>query len=360
MATFCGLIAWPGVPQKERLPVPLKSVNVNADVRGWAVAVTADLCYENKLDENIECQFVFPLNDKSAVYRLEADVDGKKMQAELKPRKEAEETYRDAVDAGQTGVLMESQKGSRDVFRIMLGNLPAKKLAKVTISYVQPAVREDDGSLTVMLPAVLNPRYVPEHMITDAEKMKEHFHFKVPYVAVSEVQYTMNFSAKVCLGVNSSIAEIRASNDKDALKISYEGDEKLKANVDLDGNFVQDHDFGLSIVPKTPFEPMVFVEPGIPVKDGDKNWINFDIATAWFEAQENKDNSIGTGVEGDEYWLVIDRSGSMGGQKIKDAKTALVLFVKSLPVGCKFNILGFGSNFETLFKEGYDFISFYL
>ena len=43
------------------------------------------------------------------------------------------------------------------------------------------------------------------------------------------------------------------------------------------------------------------------------------------------------------FIFVVDRSGSMGGRRIEITKEALKLFIKSLPVGSKFAILGFGS-----------------
>ncbi|RXG70996.1 von Willebrand factor A domain-containing protein 5A [Armadillidium vulgare] len=52
-----------------------------------------------------------------------------------------------------------------------------------------------------------------------------------------------------------------------------------------------------------------------------------------------------------EIILVVDRSGNMEGSKIVKAKNTLLLFLKSLPPGCRFNIVSFGSDFETLFES---------
>lgn len=52
-----------------------------------------------------------------------------------------------------------------------------------------------------------------------------------------------------------------------------------------------------------------------------------------------------------EYLFVIDRSGSMSGKRIEMAKNALSLFLKSLPINSKYNVVSFGSSFEYLHPE---------
>lgn len=49
-------------------------------------------------------------------------------------------------------------------------------------------------------------------------------------------------------------------------------------------------------------------------------------------------------AEKPEIVFVIDRSGSMGGVGIRLAEQALLVFLKSLPVGVKFNICSFGTS----------------
>ena len=53
-----------------------------------------------------------------------------------------------------------------------------------------------------------------------------------------------------------------------------------------------------------------------------------------------------------ELIFLVDRSGSMGGQSMEQAKKALELFLHSIPANCYFNIWSFGSGFSCLFDGG--------
>jgi hypothetical protein len=55
--------------------------------------------------------------------------------------------------------------------------------------------------------------------------------------------------------------------------------------------------------------------------------------------------------ENDEFIFVIDCSGSMGGRRIAQARECLGLFIRSLPANSFFNLVRFGSRFDTVFPE---------
>ncbi|KAL7719749.1 von Willebrand factor type A domain containing protein [Entamoeba marina] len=60
--------------------------------------------------------------------------------------------------------------------------------------------------------------------------------------------------------------------------------------------------------------------------------------------------------EGDiEVIFVCDRSGSMGGSGIEALKETLQLFLRQLPLGCKFNIISFGSRFDSMFPNSVEY-----
>merc|ERR1719446_1093671 len=53
-----------------------------------------------------------------------------------------------------------------------------------------------------------------------------------------------------------------------------------------------------------------------------------------------------------ELIFLVDRSGSMGGESMEQAKKALELFLHSIPTSCYFNIWSFGSRFSSMFQDG--------
>ena len=71
---------------------------------------------------------------------------------------------------------------------------------------------------------------------------------------------------------------------------------------------------------------------------------------------QNEDNDEEESKQDDtkEYVFVIDRSGSMY-YSIKLARRALKLFLQSLPYGSKFNIVSYGSKFQSMFAKSVEY-----
>jgi hypothetical protein len=58
-----------------------------------------------------------------------------------------------------------------------------------------------------------------------------------------------------------------------------------------------------------------------------------------------------TQISNNEFVFVVDCSGSMSGERIQRARDCLQIFIRSLPSGSFFNVIRFGSQFESLFHS---------
>jgi len=56
--------------------------------------------------------------------------------------------------------------------------------------------------------------------------------------------------------------------------------------------------------------------------------------------------------------FIVDRSYSMSGARMETCKAALKLFLRSLPVGSKFSIISFGSDYTFMTINGQQIIDY--
>lgn len=76
------------VPFTLCVPVPLKSIEVELEVRDHVVTVASTLHYDNKEDKPIEAVFVFPMPADAAVCHFSAKMGEMTVVAELKEKQQ--------------------------------------------------------------------------------------------------------------------------------------------------------------------------------------------------------------------------------------------------------------------------------
>ncbi len=86
-------------------------------------------------------------------------------------------------------------------------------------------------------------------------------------------------------------------------------------------------------------------------KDEGRAWRYTDARGTWVQLDLSPDE-VESGAEARrEVIFVLDCSGSMGGDSIAQAKRALEVCLKALESGCSFNVVRFGSSFQSLFPH---------
>ncbi|XP_062242182.1 von Willebrand factor A domain-containing protein 5A-like [Platichthys flesus] len=344
MVRYCGLL------NTNNEPVPLKSIEVELEVRDHVATVVSILNYENKEDKPLEAVFVFPLPGDAAVCHFSAQIGQTQIVAEVKEKQKAREEYDDALSSGQQAFLFEESEQSPDIFTLSVGSLPPGESASVRLEYVtELAVQADDG-LRFCLPAVLNPRYEPQG--------SEGAGVQVTSVPASLVPYSLSFSVRVSSPRPISKVESCCSLEP----LQYVNTEQTQATVKLAAGHKFDRDVELLIYYRDAHKPTAVVEAGqVSAKPGSLMGDPVLMLSLYPDFPQSVMSSL---TSRGEFILLLDRSGSMGcpmsngkrqETRIASARDTLLLLLKSLPMGCYFNIYSFGSSFEHIFPKSVEY-----
>ena len=310
--------------------LPLKDVSVEAEIQGYVLGLKSTLKYDNDSSEPVEVLFRFPLEQSHAVVGLTAIIDGRKIKAQIKEKEEARAEYDDALASGMSAALAEEKSG--DVFSISLGNLPPGKEAEIHLQVVGELGIDAEGNVRFSLPSTLKPRYTPAGSSDPLARVEGGAQGQVEQASASSVQ-------KFQLTVFNATSVAEVTSPTHTVTTTRNSDEN-KINVVLVGSQALSSDLVILVEYKEPHVPSTLVENGSSEKEGIMKlptaMVNF------FPDFEDIDAAC-------EFIFLVDRSGSMSGGFINSARETLILFLKSLPEGCNFNIVGFGSSYEKLF-----------
>ncbi|BHF79401.1 von Willebrand factor A domain-containing protein 5A [Sparganum proliferum] len=285
---------------------------------------------------------------EATLSKTKATEDSKNSIRQRYPRQvRAKQTYQEAVDSGHTAFYLEEDEVMGDTFAMKVGNIPPTETAVLKVQYFCQLqarnVTNDSGDCAVAvfaLPSVLNPRYTPQSSETDRQFGPQ---TEVPLTTVT-APYKFSFSA----GLTAQSPIISVNSAKDVFELKYQTEDKKAATIALQSDFKFDHDLEMEIVFADPNKLMIAYEEGDSKEES--GILSLDCLTVDFlpDFKEETDTR-------NEVIFLIDRSGSMDGNNILQAKESLLLFLKSLPIDCRFQIVGFGTTFSALFDEPQDY-----
>ncbi|MCJ8736164.1 hypothetical protein PDJAM_G00255780 [Pangasius djambal] len=336
----CGLLT------HNRDPVPLKHIEVDLQVQGHVAAVTSTLQYINEEERPLEAVFVFPMPSGAALCQFSAKIADQEIVAEVQEKQEAREQYDDALSSGEQAFLLEESEESADVFKLSVGSLPPGQSAAVTFIYITELSVEADHSLRFCLPAVLNPRYTPAG--TGGGIVSE------ITSSSTGIPYSLSFTAHV-----SSPNPITKVESKCPLEpLMFLNTDHTEAKVSLCAGHKFNRDVELYLYYQNPHQLTAIVEAGAPTAQPGSLMGDPVVMVSFYpEFPESVMSSVSSCGE---FVFVMDRSGSMNDmmrngpdaqKRIECARDTLLLLLKSLPVGCYFNIFGFGSDYESFFPK---------
>jgi Ca-activated chloride channel family protein len=140
--------------------IALKSVHIEGRVDGLMLGTKIRQHYRNDSGKDLEVVYTFPLAWGATLLGLNVEIAGQRLQATVLEKAMAHEQYEQAIDQGDTPVMVEAS--SPGLYTANLGNLRDQDTLVVELEYAQ-LLRFEQGQLRVCLPTVIAPRYGDAH-----------------------------------------------------------------------------------------------------------------------------------------------------------------------------------------------------
>eukprot|EP01112_Ceratiomyxa_fruticulosa_P009185 TRINITY_DN2395_c0_g1_i2.p1 TRINITY_DN2395_c0_g1~~TRINITY_DN2395_c0_g1_i2.p1 ORF type:complete len:918 (+),score=260.17 TRINITY_DN2395_c0_g1_i2:845-3598(+) len=321
-----GICCDPSDPKKKTsVTVPLVGVETRVLLVDYTAEVTIKQRYENVESNPIEAVYNFPLQEKAVVTSFEAEIDGRVVVGKIQEKEQARNTYDDAISAGHGAYLLEESKEKPNIFQASIGNLPPQKDVVITLRYVSELQVTAEKNIQFVLPTTSG---FPNAKV--GEK------FPLPKFPHEKSTVSNDLNVEIFLEMSSPIKSITSDDHKITVE---QQSETLSKVVLLNEGLPLSTNLSLDIALVSPHLAAVKVQNST---DGQKVAM-----ISLFPDQTNEDNVVYT-----EMIFLIDRSGSMEGTKIYNVRSTMELFLRSIPEGTLFNIVGFGSHFQFLFPDG--------
>lgn len=279
-----------------------------------------------------QVRYAFPLYDGVAVNGYTISYVDTILKGTVKQRDDATKTYQDAVDRGETAGLLESLPAG--VFGVTLGNVPARADIVVEITYCGELKHDAaiDG-LRYMLPTSIAPRYgmYPGEIFKANTISKTGISITVDVdMAGSAIRKVQSPSHPIAV----SMGELSTASQDSRAPFQAS---QASATLTL-GTTELASDFILQLIIDNISTPKAILETH-PI------WQNQRAIMATFVPKFTLQ------LEHPEIVFIADQSGSMNGGKNIALISALKVFLKSLPLGVRFNICAFGNYFKMLWPR---------
>jgi Ca-activated chloride channel family protein len=314
--------------------IHLYAVGIQVKALGVAAEVTLTQRYRNEEAVPVEAVYSFPLEESCAVTRFEVEIGGKRVVGKIEEREKAFEQYDEAMAQGHGAFLLDQDRPN--IFTAGVGNLLAQQEALLRLSYVAELEQSADR-IRLMIPTTISPRYVPAK---DVQTMDPAELDRInPPTVLGPLPYGL--SLEVELELPGEAKEVACPSHP--ARISFSG---KKVKVTLAGDNIQlDQDFVLEVTLAQPHQAGAVV-----ARDGEAKVVLLNLYPDLKEFERSPS----------EFIFVVDRSGSMGDESITQARNALLLALRSMEEGDRFNIIGFGDKYQALFKSSMPYEQKYL
>lgn len=320
------------------VPAVMLETLVQADINGPVANITLTQDFFNSHDDFTEASYLFPMPEQAAVHAMRIQIDERVIVGSIQEKAEAERIYNEAVAAGQQAAI--TQQLGANVFRTKVAHIGAGQSIRVTLEYRQ-ILEPENGRFQLRVPTTLTPRYAglqtaPGRLtadLTDTDWHTDEWSADVVSVDQIPLENANLFSLELNLNAGLELAEV-VSNSHD-IRINQSGSEYqigLTDEYDL-----MDRDLVIEWEPRATGQPQL-----VALRERlDDTGEEFALMMLIPPKQQAIQSS---GTLPREVIFVLDRSGSMGGELMRQASGSVAFAVRQLTPQDRFNIVDFSSD----------------
>lgn len=306
--------------------VPAASVHASVEmvIRGPVARVEVTQHFTNHTGRWMEGVYQFPLPDEAAVDRLRMRIGERLIEGEVRERREAKRVYERARDSGRRATLVSQDRPN--LFTARVANIAPGETVEVILAYVQSA-RWQDGAFELRFPMTYTPRFEPESGAP----------LPGPGADTGGPPTAGNPTPAVAMDIwmDAGLPLAKLDSRYHALDVAHEdGWQRLRL---AEGAVAADRDFVLRWEPATGPAPRVaaFNEVG-----GEAGYAMLMVVPP------DPGRMLPTPRE---VIFILDTSGSMHGDSIVQARSALRRALDRLNPDDRFNVIAFDSETQSLF-----------
>ena len=298
-----------------------EGLQVKAELRETLALTTITQSYRNASSKNIEAVYTFPMPLDAVLLEMIVTLGDKTLKGTVLPKQEAEEKYEEAITDGDAPVMLQNPQPG--IYTMNVGNLLPDEKAQITISYGM-FVRWQGDSLRYHLPTTIAPRY------GSAEQAGIEQH-QEPETSIL-VDNLFAFEMKVC----GALAGMAIESPSHIIAIERDVNGRECSIQLVRRSAFMDRDLIITVRNDKKNAATALIE-----RDGDEYllWGSFQPQFGLSEVSAPRSIKI-----------VVDCSGSMGGDSIAQARDALLRVMDELRPQDWFNIVAFGDRATPLFN----------
>ncbi len=315
-------------------PVELVALasDVHYTIGGLVAEASIRQRFSNSSSKWIEAQYLLPLPEGAAVHDMTLRIGARVIVGEIREKEQARSEYVEAAASGKRAALVESDRAN--LFRTAVANIAPGETIEVEVHWWQQIAYRDDR-FVLTLPLTYTPRYFARASAEDgAEKIAANP--GRPATTHDDLHSAVAPRVAVSIDLDPGLPLRRVESPSHALKVTRSGTRYAIALAD--GSVSADRDFVLEWAPVLGAAPASAVLT--ETVDGE----------TYAMVMMLPDSQLANPLPR-ELILVIDTSGSMEGESIKQARAALDLALVSLRPGDRFNVIQFNSVTEALFPD---------